>query len=411
VITVEAADGTRRVTVSDGNGAFQISSLPLADYNVKVSASGLSDWTATKVPSSVDPESNPLAAVLQVAPVVTTVTVGLTPEEVATEQLNQELKQRALGVIPNYYVTYEKNPAPLSAEQKLHLGLRTLLDPTTFAGVAVTAGIQQGKNSYRQFGQGAQGFAKRFGAAYGIASDGIMITSVLADSVFHQDPRYVYTGEGTRSQRAWYAVKSAFLARGDNGKWQPPYSALIGMLASAELSQTYLPGSRTQYTLLGRSMMFRFGGLVSMNLAEEFFLKKVTTHKPAVEAENVPVLHEGTPVPLIAVDGLSPDGAAAGKAISFVLAQDLTADGKVVARTGDVASGQVGQLSSGNGSDEASNIGLERVTLLTGQVDVPLRGSQLRGTTSPMRYKELPDSGKIAVTLYVARSVPFPEHQ
>lgn len=189
VITVEAADGTRRVTVSDGNGAFQISSLPLADYNVKVSASGLSDWTATKVPSSVDPESNPLAAVLQVAPVVTTVTVGLTPEEVATEQLNQELKQRALGVIPNYYVTYEKNPAPLSAEQKLHLGLRTLLDPTTFAGVAVTAGIQQGKNSYRQFGQGAQGFAKRFGAAYGIASDGIMITSVLADSVFHQDPR------------------------------------------------------------------------------------------------------------------------------------------------------------------------------------------------------------------------------
>jgi hypothetical protein len=349
---------------------------------------------------------------LQVAPVVTSVTVGLAPGELAAEQLNQELKQRTLGVVPNYYVTYDENPASLSAGQKLHLGLRLLLDPTTFVGVGLTAGIQQKMNSYRQYGQGAEGFAKRFGAAYGISADGIIITSVVADSVFHQDPRYVYSGRGTKSQRAWYAVKSAFLARGDNGEWQPPYAALTGMIASAELSQAYLPGSRTQYTLLGRSLMFRLGGMVGVNLAEEFFLKKLTSNTPFVEAKNVPVLREGAPVPLIAVDGFSAERATAGKTVSFVLAEDLTADdGKVVARTGDVASAQIGQATPGKAADEAANVALERVTLRAGHVDVPLRSSQLKGVVRPMQYKELPDSGKIAVTLYVAQSVPFPEDQ
>jgi hypothetical protein len=41
------------------------------------------------------------------------------------------------------------------------------------------------------------------------------------------------------------------------------------------------------------------------------------------------------------VDGFSGDGATTGKTVSFVLARDLTVDGKVVAKTGNVAAGQV----------------------------------------------------------------------
>src|SRR5260370_15775758 len=114
VVTVEGADGSPHTTVTDGEGAFRISSLTLGNYSVKISAAGLSDWTAPNVAASVTPESNPLLAVLQVAPEVTTVTVGVSTEELAAEQLNRELKQRALGVIPNYYVTYENHPASLS---------------------------------------------------------------------------------------------------------------------------------------------------------------------------------------------------------------------------------------------------------------------------------------------------------
>jgi len=407
VITIEDAVGNRRTTVTDEDGAFQISSLPLGNYNVKVSASGLSDWTEANVPASVNPESNPLVAVLQVAPTRTTVTVGVSPEELATEQVNQQLKQRAWGILPNYYVTYEPNPAPLSPAQKAHLAWRTLLDPATFAAVGITAGIQQERNSYRQFGQGAEGYAKRFGAAYGITANGIVITTVVADSLLHQDPRYFYSGQGTKGQRARYAIKSAFRTKGDNGKWQPPYASIVGMIASAEISQAYLPGSRTQYTLLGRSLLFRFGGLMGLNLAEEFLLKKVTTNAPVQLAQEGPILREGTPVALIAVDGLSPAGASSGETVRFVLAQDLRVDGKVLAKAGDVATGQADHVSAGNTPTDVNSVALGGVNLQAGKMSVPLRSNQVRGVVAPMQYKELPDGGKFEVTLFVAQNVQF----
>lgn len=409
VVTVRGADGNSRTTVTDGEGTFQITSLLPGDYDVKISASGLSDWTSSNVPASLTSESKPLLAVLNVAPTVTTVTVGLPPEELAEEQLKQETRQRVMGVIPNYFVAYEKNAAPLSPKQKLNLSFKTLIDPATFAAVGITAGIQQIRNNYWQFGQGSEGFAKRFGAAYGTAATNLLITSVVADSVFHQDPRYFYSGEGTKKQRAWYAVKSAFRAKADNGKWQPPYAGVLGAVAGAELSDLYYPGSRTQYTLLGRSMMFHFAGLIALNLGEEMFFKKFTSHAPPESTASIRVLREGSPVELIAVDGFGAQGSTAGQTVTFVLAEDLIQDGKVLAKTGDVASGQVTQVSDGRTPDAARSVELQNVRLRAGAINVPLRSNQVRGAATPVQYKELRGSGKVEVTLFVAENVPFPE--
>ena len=412
VVVIEDGDGNRHTTVTDIDGAFKISSLPHGNYSVKISASGLSDWTASNLPAAESPESKPLVVVLPVAPQVTAVTVAPPKEEVAAEQLKVELQQRTLGIIPNYYVTYESHPAPLSSSQKFRLAWKMLLDPATIGAAGITAGIQQSRNSYWQWGQGAQGYAKRFGAAYGTAAQNLLITSVLADSVLHQDPRYFYSGQGTKAQRALYAVKAAFRAKGDNGEWQPPYAGLIGAIASAEISQTYYPGSRTQYTLLGRSLMFHFGGLIALNLGEEFFLKKLTSHTPKLQpAADMAVLREGTAVPLIAVDGFSAAAASTGQTVTFVLAQDITVSGKVLAKAGDVASGQVAQVSEAKTSGQPMSVGLERVTLHAGGVMVPLRSNQVREGPKPMQYKELPESGKVEVTLFVAANVQFPESQ
>jgi hypothetical protein len=412
VVTVQGADGNSHLTVTDIEGAFQMASLPPGNYNVRISASGLSDWTASNVSASTTPEAQPLLAVMPVAPSVTTVTVGLSPEEVAEEQLKDEVQQRVLGVIPNYYVAYGTHPAPLSSKQKFHLSLKMLIDPATFTGVGITAGIQQSMNSYHQFGQGSEGFAKRFGAAYGTAATNLLITSVAADSLLHQDPRYFYSGTGTRAQRAWYAVKSAFCAKGDNGQWQPPYAGLIGSVATAEISNLYYPGSRTQYTLLGRSLMFHFAGMVGLNLAEELFLKRLTTHTPeAQSAATVPVLREGTPVTLLAVEGLGAEAPAAGQKVVFVLAEDLTQSGKVLASTGDVASGQVTQVDGRNNPGATGTVVLQDMTLQAGNVNVPLRSNQVRGAATPVQYEALPGSGKIEVKLFVAANVEFPQKE
>jgi len=412
VVVVEGADGHRFTTVTDIEGSFKILSLPPGDYGVKISANGMADWTAPNVPASVMPKASALVAVMQVAPEITSIKVGLPPEEVAAEQLKVQLQQRVLGVIPNFYVSYEGDPAPLSPGQKFHLGLRTLVDPVTLAAVGITAGIEQERNSYPEFGQGMQGYAKRFGAAYGTAATNVMITSVLAESILHQDPRYFYRGRGSKAQRAWYAFTSAFRTMGDNGEWQPPYAGVIGSIAAAEISQTYYPGSRTQYTLLGRSLMFHFVGLVGVNLAEEFLLKKLTTNRPQNNlAAGATVLREGSPVTLIAVSGFGGEEAAPGQTVRFVLAQDLIIGGKVLARTGDVASGQMARVSPTIASGEARSVSLERVMLRAANMNVPLRSNQVRGVGGPARYRELPGSDRVELTLFVAQDVQFPDGQ
>src|SRR5262249_32871582 len=116
VVTVKGADGNTRATVTDIAGAFKISSLMLGKYSVKICAAGRSDWTASNVPATATPESNPLLVVL-LWRLTDTVTATLSQKELAADQVKQESKQRVLGIIPNYYVNYDKNPAPLSPKQ------------------------------------------------------------------------------------------------------------------------------------------------------------------------------------------------------------------------------------------------------------------------------------------------------
>jgi len=114
VVTVEGGGGSS-TTVTDMEGAFQIS-LPPGNFNVRISVSGMSEWTAESVAASAA-DTKPLLAVMQLAPTVTSVTVGLSPEELAEEQVKGETQQRVAGIIPNYFVAYD-NAAPLSARQK-----------------------------------------------------------------------------------------------------------------------------------------------------------------------------------------------------------------------------------------------------------------------------------------------------
>ncbi len=408
VVSVEGGGGSS-MTVTDMDGAFQISLLPPGNFNVKISARGMSDWTAENVAAS-PAETKPLLAIMPLAPAVTSVTVGLSPKELAVEQVKRETQQRVAGIIPNYFVAYDNDAAPLSPRQKFTLSFKTLIDPATFAVAGITAGIEQSRNSYYQFGQGIEGYSKRFGAAYGTTATNFMVRSVLAASLLHQDPRYFYSGTGTRKQRAWYAINTAFRAKGDNGKWQPPYARVLGTVVAAEVSQLYYPDSRTQYTLIGRNLMFHFAGLICLNLAEEFFLKKVTSHAPGGSAASALTLREGTPVRLIAVDGFGSPGVVGGQTATFVLAEELTQRGRELARTGDVASGVVTEVTAGNNPDAAGSVALQKMMLRAGgNINVPLRSNQARGAVTPVQYHELPGSGKVEITLFVAEDVAFPE--
>ena len=95
----------------------------------------------------------------------------------------------------------------------------------------------------------------------------------------------------------------------------------------------------------------------------------------------------------------------------MILAEELIVNGRVLASAGDIASGQVRQDSRAEIPGEAIDILLQQVTLRAGNVDVPLHGSEARDGVDRLQYRQLPESGKIDLTLFVAEDVEFPENQ
>jgi hypothetical protein len=207
----------------------------------------------------------------------TDVNVVFTIHDLAEEQMKAEEKQRVLGVFPNFYTSYIWHAAPLTAKQKFRLALRTSVDPTAFVITGVTAGIEQWQNYFSGYGQGSQGYAKRYGAAYADGFISTMIGAAILPSAFHQDPRYFYKGTGSIGSRALYAISTVVICRGDNGRWQPNYSNVLGNLASAGISNIYYPSTNRNgaQVTIDNALIGTAEGAISA-LIQEFVLRKVS---------------------------------------------------------------------------------------------------------------------------------------
>jgi len=146
----------KRTTVTNETGSFHFAAVAPGNYTITIVADGFAPWTAASVVVRAGENPAVTSAVLQVASASIELDVGLSPKELAVEQLKAEEKQRLLGVFPHYFVTYDPNAAPLNAAQKFQLGWKTVLDPITILSSAIAAGIQQARNSYHEFGQGME---------------------------------------------------------------------------------------------------------------------------------------------------------------------------------------------------------------------------------------------------------------
>jgi len=410
IVTLDPSSSTsgERTTITDQAGGFRFVAAEPGNYKITIAAAGFAIWTAANVAGENQP---PLSAVLQVAS--SSSSVNVIPEhELAEEQLKDEEKQRLLGVFPNFFVSYAPNPAPLTAAQKLQLGWKTITDPVTFLDTGLSAGFEQWRKKYPEFGQGTEGYAKRFGAQYANRVSTVLIGRVVMQSLFHQDPRYFYKGTGSFGSRALYAIGTAFVRKGDNGHWQPDYSDVLGGIASSEISTLYYPSSSRPVRRLADDVLLGFGGRAATNLLREFVLSKLTTHGPKVSAGLSPrILPEGTQVSLISAEDWSEKTVDSGEPVAFMLASDIQVNGVIVAPIGSRAFGHAsfagapGGAPSGDG--KAIQVGLDHVVLKIGDTDVPLRSTPLKDGGAALEYHRLENSGRIALVLYVAGNVPL----
>jgi len=261
---------------SDDDGLFAFSNVAPGPFQLTISSPGLASHEFSGILQSGEAYVTPLI-MLAIPTQVTEVHVGLPPEELAEVQIKEEEKQRVFGVIPNFYVSYAPNAAPITTKHKFELAWKSASDPVTLVGVGVLAGIGQAGDRWGAYGQGAQGYAKRYGASYANVFASTFIGGAVMPSVLKQDPRYFYKGSGSKRSRILYAVASSVICKGDNGRWQPNYSNVIGSFAGAGLQAAYLPANdRRGSGFIVSSALIRLGETSLAGVLQEFVFSKLT---------------------------------------------------------------------------------------------------------------------------------------
>jgi hypothetical protein len=270
----DSHDGQTFVTSQSGFFEFH-GVTPGLPYRITITSSDFEPWVSP--PITLDPGQFKIMTNVQlrIATQHTAIDVKYDSVEVATQQFKAEEKQRVFGFIPNFYVSYDHDPEPLTAKMKFELALKVSADPVTAGGILLVASAKQAGNS-PHFGQGWGPYGERVGA---ISADGfsdILIGGAILPSLLHQDPRYFYQGTGATSSRIRHAIFSPFVAKSDSGKWEPNYSSMGGDLASSGLANLYYPNSNRGAGLVFGNFALGTAERVGASLAQEFLIGKFT---------------------------------------------------------------------------------------------------------------------------------------
>jgi hypothetical protein len=261
---------------SDDNGQFFFANITPGLFQLTITLPGFATQTISGILSSGEVHNVP-PTTLAIATNVTEVRVVPKVVEVAEDEIKEQEKQRVLGVIPNFYVSYISNAAPLSPKQKFELAWKTSVDPVTFGLNGAIAGIQQAQNDFSGYGQGAQGYAKRYGASYANLTIGTFIGGAILPSLFKQDPRYFYKGTGSTRSRILYAIANSVICKGDNKRWQANYSGILGGLAAGGISNLYYPSQdRNGAALTFENALIGIGESAAANILQEFVVRRLT---------------------------------------------------------------------------------------------------------------------------------------
>ena len=300
----EAESNATRTTQSDAHGVFTFSSVPEGRYVLTVHAPGFAPWKIKDVLVVHEGEDVVVPQVQLGVEAISTTVSAISVEDLAEQQITAEEHQRILAVLPNFYVSYEPDPAPLTRKQKFKLAVVVSRDPVTFFTTGVTAGIEQWQGDFAGYGQEFSGYAKRYAATYGDKLSSTFLGAALLPSLLHQDPRYFRKGKGTIFRRFLYAASTTVICKGDNGHWQPNVSNVLGNYISGAISNSYYPANErgVALTLENGTSVTLFGALGGQILEFGPDLARLVHRHPKIAAP----APSGVPAP----DAPSPASAA-----------------------------------------------------------------------------------------------------
>ncbi|MGD0965748.1 MAG: hypothetical protein ABSA57_17815 [Candidatus Acidiferrales bacterium] len=154
----------------------------------------------------------------------------------------KDKNDRMFFVMPNFLtVENESQVAPISWKEKFAITAKGAFDPYEFAVVGILAGVRQAENAYPGFGQGFEGYGKRYGTGFADQVDGNIMVGAVFPTILRTDPRYFQLGKGRFLYRFGYAMSRILITRRDSGGRLFNFAEFAGNATAIAISNLYYP--------------------------------------------------------------------------------------------------------------------------------------------------------------------------
>jgi len=171
------------------------------------------------------------------------------PVQDTKQDTKKSKDDRMFYVMPNYLtVDSQSQVKPISWKEKFAISAKGSFDPYEFTIVGIVAGIRQAENSYPAFGQGMEGYGKRYGTAFADQVDGNVMVGGVFPAILKVDPRYFQLGRGSFTHRFGYAFDRIFIARTDSGAHMFNVPEFLGNATAIAISNVYYPASDRSFS-------------------------------------------------------------------------------------------------------------------------------------------------------------------
>jgi hypothetical protein len=191
------------------------------------------------------------------------------PQSPETESDEGRQTKRILGILPNFRSVSANSHLPAQSPKEKFIGIaQDSFDYSSFAFIAMLAGVAQFQGSTPEFHTGAPAYARYYWHNFADQTDENLWVGFLLPVALHLDARYYTLGGGTAkrgkghngiAKRAGYAFTRILITRTDSGGSSFNYSEVVGAGASAGIANLYYPGSNRGWNQTGHRWTLNVG--------------------------------------------------------------------------------------------------------------------------------------------------------
>jgi len=183
----------------------------------------------------------------------------------------------------------------LKLKDKFTLFVQDSFDPVTFLATGFNAGLDQAQGTDSSYGQGAEGYGRRFGAEFAGQASSRFFKDFAYPWIFSEDPRYYRLAHGRAGRRLLHAVEHAVVAHRDDGKRMFNFSEWLGTTSTVVLANTYRPDNKRGFAPAAQQVGYSILQDVGFDVLREFWPEISHKFKLPFRGESDPVSPDPNP--------------------------------------------------------------------------------------------------------------------